>query len=187
MSSEDEKKEFMKRVTVLVDSREQKNEHITFVLKQLGVMLEVRKLDYGDYSFAVEGRDFSHSCVIERKAKIDELYGNFTHDRERIEKEFDTMSRNTVQCTLLLEGCKGWEHLKEFGISADGAARQRRKVRNIGATVYSTLQAWRCGNRYSFDVEFIPDEKKTALKMLELFFWFWYNFRKQTAPRREKK
>lgn len=184
MSSKDEKKDFMKAVTILIDTREQKNEHITAVLSQLGIMFESRKLDYGDYSFKAEGKDFSHSCVIERKAKIDELYGNVTNDRERIEKELDTISRNAVQCTLLLEGYKGWEDLKEFQISEASAEKQGRKVRNIGATVYSTLQSWRCGNRYRFDVEFMPDEKKSALKMLELFYWFWHNYKQQTAPRK---
>lgn len=184
MSSKDEKKDFLKKVTILIDTREQKNKHITDTLSQLGIMFESRKLDFGDYSFIIEGRDFSRSCVVERKAKIDELYGNFTTDRERIEKELDTISRNAVQCTLMLEGCKDWEHLKAFEISASGAEKQGRKVRNIGATVYATLQSWRCGNRYSFDVEFIPDEAKTASKMLELFFWYWHNYRKQTAPRK---
>ena len=166
----DEKREFLKKITVLVDTREQKNEHIISVLKQLGIMFENRKLDYGDYSFIVEGKDFSHSCVVERKAKIDELYGNVTTDRERIEK--------------MLEGCKGWEHLKAFEISSAGAEKQGRKVRNIGETVYSTLQAWRCGNRYSFDVEFVERDKDSAAKMLERFYWFWHNYKKQTAPRK---
>lgn len=184
MSSKDEKKDFLKKVTILIDTREQKNEHITNILSQLGVMFEVKKLDYGDYSFLAEGKDFSHSCVIERKAKIDELYGNVTTDRERIEKELDTISRNAVQCTLLLEGCKDWDYLKTFEISAAGADKLSRKVKNIGATVYASLQSWRCGNRYSFDVEFVSNENDSAIKMLELFFWFWHNYKKQTAPRR---
>lgn len=183
-SSKDEKKDFVKKIKILIDSREQRNEHITAALSQLGIMYETQKLDYGDYSFTAEGKDFSHSCVIERKGKIDELYGNVTTDRERIEKELDTINRNAVQCTLLLEGCKGWDHLKAFEISADGAQRQGRKVRNIGATVYSTLQSWRCGNRYRFDVEFVWEREKSALKILELFFWYWHNYKQQTAPRR---
>ena len=184
MNSKDEKKDFVKKIKILIDSREQKNDHITAALSQLGIMFETQKLDYGDYSFTAEGKDFSHSCVIERKGKIDELYGNVTTDRERIEKELDTINRNAVQCTLLLEGCKGWDHLKTFEISADGAQRQGRKVRNIGATVYSTLQSWRCGNRYRFYVEFVWEREKSALKILELFFWYWHNYKQQTAPRR---
>lgn len=182
--SKEERKEFLKKVTVLIDTREQKNEHITSELQRFGIMFESRKLDYGDYSFIAEGRDFSHSCVVERKATINELYGNITSDRERIEKELDTISRNAVQCTLLLEGSAGWEHLKNFQLSKDGAEKQGRKVLNIGETVYGTLQSWRCGNRYRFGVEFMPDEKKSAGKLLELFYWYWHNYKKQTAPRR---
>lgn len=184
LSSETEKKDFMKKVTILIDTREQKNSHIITIFDNLGIMHESRKLDYGDYSFMVEGRDFSRSCVIERKANIDELYGNLTRDRERIEKEFDTISKNANQCTLLLENCSGWTHLQGYEVPELKADKEGRKVRNIGATVYSTLQSWRCGNRYSFDVEFSPDTNHTALKMLTAFFWYYHNYKKLTAPRR---
>lgn len=182
--SKDDKKDFMKKVTILIDSREQVNDHITAALSQLGIMYETRKLDYGDYSFIVEGKDFSSACVIERKGKIDELYGNITTDRDRIEKELDVISKNAVQCTLLLEGCKDWDYLKAFEISAEGAEKQGRKVRNIGATVYGTLQAWRLANRFNFDVEFIWEREKSAIKILELFYWYYHNYKKQIAPRR---
>ena len=184
LSNDAEKKEFMKKVSFIIDTREQKNKHIIDILDSLGIMHETRKLDYGDYSFQIEGKDFSRSCVVERKASIDELYGNFTGDRERIEKEFDTISKNAQQCTLLLENCSGWEHLKGYEIPEHSAQNQGRKVRNIGATVYSTLQSWRCGNRYSFGVEFVPNQSRTALKIIEIFFWYYHNYKKQTAPRK---
>lgn len=184
MSSKDEKKEFMKKVTILIDTREQKNSHITEVLSNLGIMFKTQKLDYGDYSFTVDGKDFSRSCVIERKANINEVYGNVTSDRERIEKELDTISRNAQQCTFLLENCSGWENLKGFEIPELTADKEGRKVRNIGATVYNTLQSWKCGNRYNFNVEFMPVLSKSALKILELFFWYYRNYKKQTAPRK---
>mgnify|MGYP003446101748 CR=1 FL=1 len=184
LNSAAEKKDFIKKVTILIDTREQKNDHITAVLDNLGIMHENRKLDYGDYSFMLEGKDFSHTCVIERKANIDELYGNFTADRERIEKEFDTISRNAVQCRLLLENCSGWSELKGYTLPGMSAEKQGRKVRNIGETVHNTLQSWRCGNRYAFDIEFSPDKNHSALLMLNSFFWFWHNFKKQTAPRK---
>ena len=182
--SNDEKKEFLKKVTVIADSREQKNRHIIDAFKALGIMSESRKLDYGDYSFTVDGKDFSRSCVIERKADIDELYGNLTADRERFEKEFDTISKNARQCTLLLENCSGWEYLKGYQISDAAAEKQNRKVKNIGATVYSTIQAWQCGNRYNFNVVFTPDRERSALKILEVFYYYYHNYRKMTAPRR---
>lgn len=184
MATKDEKKEFMKAVTIVVDTREQVNRHITEVFANLGIMFEVQKLDLGDYSFRVGDKDFSRACVIERKADVDELYGNIASDRDRIEKEFDSLSKNVRQVTLLLENCSGWEHLKGFELPETLADKQGRKVRNIGATVYTTLQAWRCGNRYSFGVEFVPDPRRSAQKILEVFYWYWHNYRKLTAPRR---
>ena len=182
--SNDGKKDFMKKVTILIDTREQQNKHITEVLANLGVMTKSQKLDFGDYSFIIDGKDFSRSCVLERKADIDEIYGNLTTDRERIEKELDTISRNANHCIFMLENCAGWESLKGFEISEQQAEKQGRKVRNIGATVYATLQAWRCGNRYDFTVEFIPDTRRSALKMLEMFYYYYHNYKKQTAPRK---
>lgn len=184
MSSRDEKLEFMKKVTILVDTREKKNEHIIEALDNLGVMHEGRKLDYGDYSFTIENRDFSRTCIIERKADVDELYGNITADRQRIEKEFDTIARNAVQCRLLIENVSGWVSLRGYTLPELTADKQGRKVRNIGETVHNTLKSWQCGNRYGFGVEFSPDKQHSALMMLDIFFWFWRNYKQQTAPRR---
>lgn len=182
--SKDEKKEFLKVVTILIDTREQVNSHIVEALDALGVMHESRKLDFGDYSFKVGEKNFSVACVVERKANIDELYGNVTTDRERIEKELDTIARNARQCTLLLEDCSGWEHLKGYEIPEVKADKQGRKVRNIGATVYASLQSWKCGNRYDFDVAFSPNKAQSALKIVETFFWYYHNYKKQIAARK---
>ena len=76
------KKDFVKKVTILIDSREKENQHIKDALDQLAIKYEVRKLDFADYSFMIDGRDFSQTCVVERKASVDEFYGNIMHDRE---------------------------------------------------------------------------------------------------------
>lgn len=179
-----EKKEFMKRATILIDTREQKNDHIVNALDSYGVMHESCKLDYADYSFRIDGKDFSSSCVVERKASVNEIYGNITADRERIEKELDTISRNATHCSLLLENCASWDDLKAHSITQEEADRTGRKVLNIGATCYSTLQAWRCGNRYCFSMEFVPSQKDSAARILEVFFWYWHNYKKATSARR---
>ncbi len=174
----------MKKVVILTDTREQKNAHITGALDRMQVQHEARKLDYGDYSFMIDGKDFSVACVIERKACVDEVYGNISADRERIEKELDTIRKNAVYCTFLLESCAGWEALKAYEVPQEELERTGRKVKNIGATCYSTLQAWCCGNRYHFRVEFVADPARTAAKLLELFYWYYHNYKKATAPRR---
>ena len=66
MSSADEKKEFMKKVTILIDTREQQNKHITDILSNLGIMFRAQKRDFGDDRFCIDGKDFSRSCIVER-------------------------------------------------------------------------------------------------------------------------
>ncbi len=183
MSSVSEKKDFMKKVNIIIDTREQKNEHIVTALDKMGIMHESRKLDYGDYSFQIDGKDFSGICVVERKANVNEIYCNVSADRERIEKELDTASKNANQLTFLIENVQDWNDLKLFTLSGNDMGNDR-KVKNIGETCYGTLQAWKCGNRYDFSVEFVPDITKTAVKIVEIFFWYYHNYKKLTAPRK---
>ncbi len=184
LSSVAGKKEFIKKVNIIIDTREQKNNHIITELDRFGVMHESKKLDYGDYSFQIDGKDFSNICVIERKANVNEVYGNISFDRERIEKELDTASKNANQLTFLIENVSDWEALKKFSLTDTEMKNNNRKVKNIGETCYSTLQAWRCGNRYNFTVEFVPDITKTAAKILEIFYWYFHNYKKLTAVRK---
>ena len=185
MSSVSEKKDFMKKVNIIIDTREQKNAHIVTSLDEMGIMHESKKLDYGDYSFKVGEKDFSGICVVERKANVNEIYGNVSSDRERIEKELDTAAKNANQLTFLIENVQDWNALKSFTLS-DKDMSNGRKVKNIGETCYSTLQAWKCGNRYDFNVEFVPDITKTAVKIVEIFYWYYHNYKKLTAARDKK-
>lgn len=180
-----DKKMFMKSVVILYDTREQKNKHILEALATMGIMTEEHKLDYGDYSFRTDGRDFSLSCVVERKANIDELYGNIMNDRERIEKELYSASQLAKQLTIIIENCGSWEELKSYEVPEWQMKRDsQRKVKAIGAHVYSTLKAWCPNNRYRFSVEFVPDNKLTAAKMLEIFYYYWRSYKEMTAARK---
>ena len=176
------KKDFMKTVCILIDTREQKNQHITQAFERIGVSYESRKLDYGDYSFTAGGRDFSMSCVIERKANVDEIYNNIMQERDRIEKELYTAANLSKQCTIFLEGVAGWEELKAYEVP-DWRMEQlpQRKVKDIGKHVYSTLKSWKAANRYDFDVQFIPDISKSAENMLETFYYYSHNYKQLVA------
>ena len=178
-----DKKTFLKNVTVLIDTREQENKHILLQLDTLNIKHEPQKLDIGDYSFRINDRDFSLSCIIERKANVNELYGNITHDRGRIEKEFESGSRLTKQFVLLIENCASWDKLKDYKISDRDMARQQRKVQMIGAHCYSTLQSWQCSNRYKFRTLFVKDNTDTAKVMLEQFYYYWRNYKELTSSR----
>lgn len=180
-----DKKQFMKSVTVIYDTREQKNSHIINALSDMGIMTKEKKLDFGDYTFMAEDKDFSMSCVIERKANVDELYTNIMQDRERIEKELYAASLLGNEFTLLIEKVGSWDALKAYEVPEWLMQKNpERKVKMIGAHVYSALKAWSPNNRYSFRVEFVEDNTKTAAKMLEIFYYYWRNYKELTAARR---
>lgn len=180
-----DKKTFLKTATVLYDTREQKNSHILSALAEMGVMTEERKLDYGDYSFTADGRDFSLSCAVERKAGVDELYGNIMQDRGRIEKELYAASQCAKQFTLVIENVAGWEALKTYRVPAWQMKANPQRIReDIGAPVYTTLKSWQGGNRYRFSVEFVPEKAQTAAKLLEIFYYYWRSYKEMTGVRK---
>ena len=86
--------EILKRAVVVVDTREQKCDHIISYFDKHKIAYCYEKVDTGDYTLKV---DLPHLhkpyylqnvCAIERKANLNELSGNFTQGRERIEAEF---------------------------------------------------------------------------------------------------
>ena len=182
-----DKKHFIKTVTILYDTREQKNAHILEALSGMGIATEQRKLDYGDYSFMADGRDFSLCCVVERKANVDELYTNIMSDRERLEKEFYAAAQLAKSFTLLIEGIGSWDELKGY-VVPDWAMQRNpcRKVKDIGTHVHSTLRAWTAGSRYHASVEFVKDNKQTAARLLELFYYYWRSYKEMTGARRNE-
>lgn len=92
-----ELKELLDSMVILIDTREQKCEHISEYFATKGIKFRAEKLGHADYSCMIpknEGlginRDmyFSNVISIERKANLVELSGNLTKDRTRLENEF---------------------------------------------------------------------------------------------------
>lgn len=180
-----DKKTFLSSGTILVDTREKAWDHIKAAFDEAGVPYRQQKLDYGDYSFVTSKRDFSMSCVIERKANVDELYTNFAQDRSRIEKEFDVGNRLANQFVMLLEGVDSLEALRDYVVPDWQMKSQgQRKRADIGQLCYTTLRSWQSSNRYDFMVEFVKDKQDTATKILELFYYYWRNYSELVAARK---
>ena len=94
--SDPEIKRILKSLVVLCDTREQKNGRITATLDKLKVAHKPMALSYGDYSVMLPAQQevgisrdtyFDSEIIIERKASLDELAGNFTVGRERFKDE----------------------------------------------------------------------------------------------------
>lgn len=177
-----DKEKFMHDVVIFCDTREQKNKHIIDLLDTYKIKHEDKKLDFGDYSFKVGERDFSLSCIVERKASVNELWGNVTKDRERFEKELATAHSIASSVSLLIENVQDWNALKSYQLSDTQMMLQGRKVKNIGEYIHSTLKAWSCPNRYNFDVVFIPDARFTAIQIVSIFYWYYHNYKSMVKP-----
>ena len=101
-----------KNLVVLIDTREQRNEHIKEFFEKKNINFKIHKLDYGDYSImipknAIEGleRDiyFDRDIVIERKANIDELASNFKEEGVRIKTEMAHINKYNIRSYLFIE------------------------------------------------------------------------------------
>jgi ERCC4-type nuclease len=113
-----ETKKLLKSLTMLVDTREQKNQHIIKHFTEKGVPYKVQKLDYGDYSAFIPKnvemgvpRDIylTDNICIERKATLNELAQNLTHGRTQIENEF--LRSKGSKLYLMVEDAT-WEDIK---------------------------------------------------------------------------
>ena len=97
--------EIIKSIVILIDTREQENSHIKDYFDKKKIVYKVQKLDYGDYSFYIPKNEalgisrelyFNDIVCIERKGSLEELSGNFTKDRARIEEELSRKKRTLI-------------------------------------------------------------------------------------------
>jgi ERCC4-type nuclease len=90
-------KKVLKTIEIIVDSREQVNDHILKWFDKKKIPYRIEKLNAGDYSFCLPQSDvfniprdlyFTNDIAIERKANLDELATNLTKNRTRFQEEF---------------------------------------------------------------------------------------------------
>ena len=100
-------KEILKTVKIVIDTREQKNNHILTYFDSKKISYTSKKLDFGDYTceFTYKGQVFSLEkyFAIERKASLDELANNFTAKRTQFENEF--LRAKGTKIILMIENC----------------------------------------------------------------------------------
>lgn len=162
--SESEVKELLKSMVVLVDSREQVNTHITDKFDKQKIKHKKYKLDQGDYSFYLPAnpglnidRDiyFDKCICLERKAHLDELAGNFSADRARIEKEFATCK---AKLTLMIEQ-------NTYKDVCEGNYRSGYNKASFLGTLHSFKE------RYGVDFIFL-DRDYTATYIYSTFYYY---------------
>lgn len=164
-----EKKELLDSITILIDSREQKNKPIIDWLDRKKKPYQQKKLDFGDYSFLIgkneslgimRDLDFSKLIVLERKQNIDEFVSNLVSDRTRIEREFALCP---AKIELIIENC-------QYKDIRDGNYRSKYSVESL----LGTLHTWKY--RYDFNFILLQNPDDFPLYMYKSFEGFLKNY-----------
>lgn len=99
-------------MVIIWDSREQKNKHILDYLDTNKIPYECEKLKSGDYTFILPNYpelNIDRKFLVERKANLSELAGNFTTGRDRFQREFERLD-DDEKIHLVLES-SSWKKL----------------------------------------------------------------------------
>lgn len=145
-----ERKELLKSLTILIDTREQKNNHIIKYLDKKKIPYKTKKLDFADYSFYLPANDelginrdiyFNDDICIERKRSLNELSNNFTRNRTQFENELIRASK--AKLILLIENVRGYENIIKHNY------RTGYKPKSYIATLHTYR------HRFNIDVMFI--------------------------------
>lgn len=152
--SNSERKEFAKSITILVDTREKRNNHILDYFERQKIPFQVGKLEYGDYSFFLSiGRQgqkknfyFHEDFVVERKANLEELSKNLAQGRETFEKEFYKATNDGCKVYLMVEDPRGYSGIINHDYRTD-----------FSPTAYmASLKTWE--HRFGANVQFIDPQ-----------------------------
>lgn len=105
-----ELKEELKNLTIICDTREQVNDHVTGFFDKKKIPYKTRKLDTGDYSAMLGNVTLERDIAIERKHNLDEICGNFAGERERFEREMLRAKAYGTKLFLIIENAT-WEDI----------------------------------------------------------------------------
>lgn len=156
-------KQMLKQLTILIDSREKQNRHITDYFTKNHIPYETTILNYGDYSckLPVSTGDiyFHDSIAIERKSSLGELSGNLTRDRERFEKEFLRAGNDGCKVYLLIEDMGGYSSIINHSYKTEFKPN----------AFMASLKAWE--TRFNLNVQFI-DKQYAGFFILQTLKYF---------------
>jgi ERCC4-type nuclease len=154
--------ELLSTITVLVDTREQKNEHIIQYFDSKKINHKSLKLDAGDYSVKLPKneelgitRDIYFPVVIERKNSVDELVQTI---KERTRFENELIRGQKLGFLLMIEDPNGYENM----ILGNYQSQYEPKA------FLASLKSFEA--RYGFTTVFIP--KKAAGNYLYHHFYY---------------
>lgn len=110
-----ERDALLKTLKIIVDTREQKNQHVLEYFRKKEVPFQLRTMKTGDYSAMIPAnlelgitRDIYLNAAVERKNGVDELVQSIK-DRNRFENELIRASKHPF--VLIVEDKDGYEKI----------------------------------------------------------------------------
>lgn len=144
----------IRQLVVLVDTRENENQHIIDCFNKKGIAWRSKALDTFDYSCELLKNDelglpyditLEREIGIERKNGLTELSSNFANGRNAFEEKWQRAKETTKNLYLVIEG-GSWQDIKE----------QKYRTKINSKAFYNSLISWR--TKYGFDIDFVKKE-----------------------------
>ena len=160
-----ELKTLLKTMTVIIDSRENVNQHITDYLAKYKIPFKKMKMDAGDYSIMLPANHelnipvdiyYTDDIAFERKNSLEEISSNLTAGRQQFESE------------LLRNKCKFFTLLIEDG-SYEKIITEKYKTKYEPKSFLATLATFKM--RFGIHIEFIS-KAEVAGHMCRQFHYF---------------
>ena len=126
-------------MTIVVDTREKKNDHILKYLKEENIPYIIEKLDSADYSFYLPTYPEIYAdkkFLVEKKNSLDEIAQNFTKGRPRFEREFERLEHGQ-KIHLLIENAT-WKKLY------NGSYRSNINPKSFSASLLTWCTRYSC-------------------------------------------
>ena len=160
--------ELVKSMTILCDTREKSNAHIIDWLDKKKIPHQSKALSNGDYSFYIPANEslnidrdlyFDREIMIERKASLDELSGNFTQNRTRFEEEMATYPGKKY---LLVENA-------DYADVINGNYETKFSAKAYLASLHTF------NHRYDLQLMFMPNNQMSACYIYGVFVYYLKN------------
>lgn len=161
--------EIVKSMVILIDTREKNMDHITQYLDKAKIKYEIRALSYGDYSFYIPKNDdlsiprdlyFDKKICIERKGSLEELSGNLTKERDRLEKELSLAPKTKI---LIIEN-------GDYADVVNGNYDTKYNNKSYWASIHSM---W---HKYNIPIIFMPNNSYTGFFIRGYFSYYLKNY-----------
>lgn len=157
----------LKHIVVLVDTREQENQHIIDYFNANKISWKKQALDYGDYSAMLPKNEelglpfditLEHSISLERKNSLNEISNNLSNKRAQFEVEFEKARRDKAKVYLLIENAS-WDNI---------FSREYETMFNANS-FYNSLLSFE--NKHNLNIHFIRKDNMGMhiYKILALF------------------